>query len=169
LNEGPFRRPGQGPEAAGPSDGPPDGEAPDGPGPASAAPDASDGGRAFGSGNASGGAGCPGSPDGSDGPNGSGGPNGKARPFIKEQSLIRNRLGLHSRAAARLSQALEPFDCEIYLEKGEHRADAKNILDLISLCCPSNTRVTLVARGPEAGVAIEAAKEMIHNRFGEDE
>jgi phosphocarrier protein FPr len=88
---------------------------------------------------------------------------------MKDHSLIRNRLGLHSRAAARLSQALEPFDCEIYIEKGELRADAKNILDLISLCCPSNTRVTLLARGPEARPAIDAAKEMISNRFGEDE
>jgi phosphotransferase system HPr (HPr) family protein len=84
-------------------------------------------------------------------------------------AVIRNRLGLHSRAAARLSQALEPYDCEISLEKGDLRADAKSILDLLSLCCPCNTRVTVTAEGPDAEAALMAAKEIIRNRFGEDE
>ncbi|MDR1035729.1 MAG: HPr family phosphocarrier protein [Deltaproteobacteria bacterium] len=132
-------------------------------------PDGSGGTEAPGADGCTGGSEDSGGSHGSNGSNGPNGSNGKSRPFIREQSLIRNRLGLHSRAAARLSQALEPFDCEIYIEKGEIRADAKNILDLISLCCPSNTRVTLVARGPEAGPAIDAAREIIHNRFGEDE
>ncbi|MDR3153762.1 MAG: HPr family phosphocarrier protein [Deltaproteobacteria bacterium] len=85
------------------------------------------------------------------------------------ESVISNRLGLHSRAAARLSQALENFDCEIYLEKGELRADAKSVLDLLSLCCPCNTKVTVLSRGPEAESALLAARSIIQDRFGEEE
>jgi phosphocarrier protein len=89
--------------------------------------------------------------------------------MLSVQSVIRNRLGLHSRAAARLSQALEGYDCEIYLEKGGLRADAKSILDLLSLCCPCNTRVTVLSAGPEAETALSCAMDIIQNRFGEDE
>ncbi|MDR1039994.1 MAG: HPr family phosphocarrier protein [Deltaproteobacteria bacterium] len=90
-------------------------------------------------------------------------------PYMSEVAVIRNRLGLHSRAAVRLSLAVEPFDCEIYVEKGDFRADARSVLDLISLCCPCNTKVTLYARGRDAERALEAASEMIMGRFGERE
>jgi phosphotransferase system HPr (HPr) family protein len=89
--------------------------------------------------------------------------------YLCAESVIRNRLGLHSRAAARLAQAIEDFDCEIYLEKGDYRADARSILDLLSLCCPCNTKVTLLASGPEAERALETARRVIHDRFGEEE
>jgi phosphotransferase system HPr (HPr) family protein len=90
-------------------------------------------------------------------------------PYRSKETMVRNRLGLHSRAAARLAQAIEPYDCEIYVEKADLRADARSILDLISLCCPCDTKLTLYARGPEAERALEVAGDLILGRFGEDE
>ncbi|MDR2459972.1 MAG: HPr family phosphocarrier protein [Deltaproteobacteria bacterium] len=85
------------------------------------------------------------------------------------QSIILNRLGLHARAAARLAQAVENYDAEIYLSKGDMKADAKSILDLIGLCAPRNTKIEISSYGPEAQKALMAAVKLIEDNFGEAE
>jgi phosphocarrier protein len=89
-------------------------------------------------------------------------------PDIWAEAEIVNRLGLHGRAAARLVAAVENYDCEIFMEKGPFRADAKSILDLLSLCCSKATRVRLGASGPGAAEAVNAALKVIAEGFGED-
>jgi phosphotransferase system HPr (HPr) family protein len=88
---------------------------------------------------------------------------------VKAETTIQNRLGLHARAATKLSQILEEFDAEVYLVRGENAADAKSILDLLGLCCPRNTRVEIVSVGKDARKALDAAVSLIENNFGEEE
>ncbi|MDR2340574.1 MAG: HPr family phosphocarrier protein [Deltaproteobacteria bacterium] len=90
-------------------------------------------------------------------------------PEIVVEAVILNRLGLHGRAAARLVAAIEDFDCEIFVEKGSFRADAKSILDLLTLCCSKATRIRIGASGPDAGDAVDAALRVIGEGFGEEE
>jgi phosphocarrier protein len=90
-------------------------------------------------------------------------------PECVAEAEIVNRLGLHGRAAARLVAAIESFDCEIFVEKGPFRADAKSILDLLSLCCSKATRIRVGANGPEAAEAVRAAVRVIADGFGEEE
>ncbi|MDR2405563.1 MAG: HPr family phosphocarrier protein [Deltaproteobacteria bacterium] len=82
---------------------------------------------------------------------------------------ITNRLGLHGRAAAQLSKAIEDFDCEIFVEKGPFRADAKSILDLLSLCCSKGTRIKIGAIGPAAEDAVTTAVKVVKGGFEEEE
>ncbi|MDR1167137.1 MAG: HPr family phosphocarrier protein [Deltaproteobacteria bacterium] len=88
---------------------------------------------------------------------------------LRLQTKITNRLGLHARAAARLAAALEEFDAEVFIARGPDRADAKSILDMLSLSCSRNTEVTVFSSGREAAAALAAAQKIIESRFGEDE
>lgn len=80
---------------------------------------------------------------------------------------IKNRLGLHARAAAKLVEAAEPFKSKLVMLKNDLEADVRSILELISLGCPYNTEVLIVADGDDAMEAIEALSSIIENRFGE--
>ena len=81
--------------------------------------------------------------------------------------VIKNRLGLHARAAGKLVEAAHPFKSKIFLVKDDCHADVRSILSLISLGCPYNTEVVLKASGEDADQALLAVASIIENRFGE--
>ncbi|MDR2386399.1 MAG: HPr family phosphocarrier protein [Deltaproteobacteria bacterium] len=81
--------------------------------------------------------------------------------------IIKNRLGLHARAAGKLVQAAQQFKSQITLIKDDFEADAKSILSLVSLGCPYDTEVLLTAVGEDAEEALKAVAEVFENRFGE--
>jgi phosphocarrier protein len=81
--------------------------------------------------------------------------------------IIRNELGLHARAAARMVQVARCFAAEVRLIKDNAQVDAKSILDVLSLAAPRGTPVTLLAVGPDAEEALRAVGELIEQGFGE--
>ena len=81
---------------------------------------------------------------------------------------IKNRLGLHARAAAKLVKAAGEYQAEIKLIKGGEEADARSVLSLISLGCPYDTKVILQAQGIDADMAVVALSSLIQNGFGEE-
>jgi phosphocarrier protein len=87
----------------------------------------------------------------------------------KEGIVIQNRLGLHARAAARLAQAVEDLDAEVYVCKDNYKDDAKSILELLGLCCSYGTSVKVLTTGHEAQKALDIAVYVIENKFGEME
>lgn len=86
------------------------------------------------------------------------------------QLTIKNRLGLHARAAAKLVKAAGDYKAEIRLikDKGGASADARSVLSLISLGCDYDSRVTIEAEGVDARSAVQALSGIIENRFGEE-
>lgn len=64
--------------------------------------------------------------------------------------------GLHSRPAARLAQKAREFSASILLIGENGEVDAKSMLDVLSLACQANDRLTLLASGPDAREALEA-------------
>jgi phosphocarrier protein len=80
---------------------------------------------------------------------------------------IKNRLGLHARAAGKLVQAAQNFKAQMLLVKDSDTADVRSILSLLSLGCPYNTDVILLASGPDAPEALETLSTIINSRFGE--
>ncbi|UQZ90351.1 HPr family phosphocarrier protein [Deltaproteobacteria bacterium Smac51] len=82
--------------------------------------------------------------------------------------VIKNRLGLHARAAAKLVKAASEYESEIRLVKDGEAADARSVLSLISLGCSYDTTVVIEAEGQDAPHAINALKDIIENRFGEE-
>jgi phosphotransferase system HPr (HPr) family protein len=81
---------------------------------------------------------------------------------------VRNRLGLHLRAASTLAQALKPFNASVTLAKGQQQANARSVTSLIMLGAGIGSKLTIKAEGDDADTAVEAIKALFEARFGED-
>ncbi len=82
--------------------------------------------------------------------------------------VIKNRLGLHARAAAKLVRAASEYESDIRVVKGGEAADARSVLSLISLGCSYDCPVRIEAEGRDAPRAVSALTDIIENRFGEE-
>ena len=80
---------------------------------------------------------------------------------------ISNRLGLHARAASKLTQLASTFKSEIFISKGSQRVNAKSIMGVMLLAAGKGMTVTMDAEGEDAGEALVALKELFDGRFGE--
>ena len=69
--------------------------------------------------------------------------------------ILRVRGGLHARPAAKLAQEAQRFTADILIETENGQADAKSMLDVLSLALPQDAELTLTASGPDARAALE--------------
>lgn len=83
--------------------------------------------------------------------------------------VITNKLGLHARAAAKLTQLAAQFESEIFISRGEQRVNAKSIMGVMMLAAGKGVTVTLDADGTDAEAALEAIKDLFDDKFGEGE
>ena len=82
---------------------------------------------------------------------------------------IINKLGLHARAASKLSGLAEKFSSDITIEKDGRIIDAKSIMQIMMLAASKGSQISLVAEGSDENDAIEAITELVNQRFEEDE
>ena len=82
---------------------------------------------------------------------------------------IINRLGLHARAAAQLVRLATQFQSSVMLRKGNQKANAKTIMDMLMLGATKGTLVTVETSGADEEAALAAVLELINNRFNETE
>ncbi|MFZ4378172.1 MAG: HPr family phosphocarrier protein [Polynucleobacter sp.] len=87
---------------------------------------------------------------------------------VAEIEII-NKLGLHARASAKLSQLAAQFPCEILLSRNGRQINAKSIMGVMMLAAGIGSKVTLETVGEQADEAMAALTELINNRFGEGE
>ncbi|AUM01312.1 MAG TPA: HPr family phosphocarrier protein [Pseudothauera hydrothermalis] len=87
----------------------------------------------------------------------------------KAQAPIINKLGLHARASAKLTQTASGFESEVWLERNGRRVNAKSIMGVMMLAAARGSTVTVETAGPDADAALAAIVELIANRFGEEE
>lgn len=80
---------------------------------------------------------------------------------------ISNRLGLHARAASKLTQLATTFKSDIFISKGQQRVNAKSIMGVMLLAAGKGMTVTLDAEGEDAEQALVAIADLFNNRFGE--
>lgn len=80
---------------------------------------------------------------------------------------IINRLGLHARAASKLTQLASTFKSEIFISKAQQRVNAKSIMGVMLLAAGKGMTVTLDAEGEDAEQALEAISALFNDRFGE--
>jgi phosphocarrier protein HPr len=88
-------------------------------------------------------------------------------PSIDAQ--IVNRLGLHARAAAKLTHIASGFQSEIWISRSGRRVNAKSIMGVMMLAAGKGSTVKLEAEGSDAGAALAALTKLIAERFGEGE
>jgi phosphocarrier protein len=82
---------------------------------------------------------------------------------------IVNKLGLHARAAAKLTHLASGFQCEIWISRSGRRVNAKSIMGVMMLAAGKGSKVMLEAEGADADAALKALTALIANRFGEGE
>jgi phosphocarrier protein len=87
---------------------------------------------------------------------------------IAEIEII-NKLGLHARASAKLSQLAAQFPCEVLLSRNGRQINAKSIMGVMMLAAGIGSTVTLETVGDQADEAMLALTELINIRFGEGE
>ena len=85
------------------------------------------------------------------------------------EAPIINKLGLHARASARLTQLASKFSCEIWLTRNNRRVNAKSIMGVMMLAAGKGSSVLIEAEGADAEAALKALQELIANKFGEGE
>ncbi len=82
---------------------------------------------------------------------------------------IVNKLGLHARASAKLTQLAGSFKSEIWLTRNGRRVNAKSIMGVMMLAAGKGSTVTLDAEGEDALQALQALQALVADRFGEGE
>ena len=87
----------------------------------------------------------------------------------KRDIEIVNKLGLHARASAKLTQLATSFKCEVNLERNSRRVNAKSIMGVMMLAAGKGSSVLIEAEGADADAALKALQELIANKFGEGE
>jgi len=82
---------------------------------------------------------------------------------------IVNKLGLHARASAQLTQLASGFAAEIWISRSGRRVNAKSIMGVMMLAAGKGTRVLIETEGADANEAMAAIQRLITERFGESE
>jgi phosphocarrier protein HPr len=82
---------------------------------------------------------------------------------------VRNKLGLHARAATKLVQLASRFPCEIVVSREGQEANAKSVMGVLLLCGSKGTLLDVVATGDKAEQAVDEIGRLISDRFGEGE
>ena len=82
---------------------------------------------------------------------------------------IINKLGLHARASAKLTQLAGQFPCEVYLTRNGRKINAKSIMGVMMLAAGLGSEVVLETAGEKEQEALDAIAALINDRFGEGE
>ena len=81
---------------------------------------------------------------------------------------VKNRLGLHARAAALIVQTATQFNADITITKDGETVNGKSIIGLMMLAASQGTRLEVTAAGPQAAEALEAIERLIEQKFNEE-
>jgi phosphocarrier protein len=87
--------------------------------------------------------------------------------MARAEVLIVNKLGLHARASAKLTQVASSFKCEVWLSRNARRVNAKSIMGVMMLAAGKGASITIEAEGEDAQAALAALQKLIADRFDE--
>ena len=87
--------------------------------------------------------------------------------MISQSFTIRNKLGMHARPSAQLTQVASRFQSDVFITKEGRRVNAKSIMGVMMLAAGPGAVVTVDASGPDAEQAVRAVGELIEGGFGE--
>jgi phosphocarrier protein len=87
----------------------------------------------------------------------------------KQDAQIINKLGLHARASAKLTQLASQFPCEVWLSRNGKRINAKSIMGVMMLAAAKGSTITIETSGDKEDEAMAALQALIADYFGEGE
>jgi len=82
---------------------------------------------------------------------------------------IKNKLGLHARAAALLVQTVNKFSAQVSVSKDGQTADGRSIMGVLTLAAAQGSKIQVEASGEDAERALKAIEKLIDNKFNESE
>jgi len=81
---------------------------------------------------------------------------------------IRNSLGLHARAAAKIVELADRYESQLFLEKDGRQVDGSNILSILTLACPKGTEMEVRIVGKDAEELMTEMDALFEGKFGEN-
>jgi len=89
--------------------------------------------------------------------------------MLQQPAQIINKLGLHARASAKLTQLASQFPCEVWLSRNGRRVNAKSIMGVMMLAAAKGSTITIETSGENEQAAMDAIVALINDYFGEGE
>ncbi|MEE9503056.1 MAG: HPr family phosphocarrier protein [Candidatus Aminicenantes bacterium] len=89
--------------------------------------------------------------------------------MIKKKVIIKNKLGLHARAAVKFMNLANRFASSVRIEKDGNEIDGKSILGILTLAAVQGSEITLKISGPDETQALNALVALIEKMFYEEE
>ncbi|OGS99598.1 MAG: phosphocarrier protein HPr [Gallionellales bacterium RBG_16_56_9] len=89
--------------------------------------------------------------------------------MLQQDVLIVNKLGLHARASAKLTQLASGFKCEVMLSRNHRRVNAKSIMGVMMLAAAKGATISIETSGADEAEAMQAILNLINDYFGEGE
>jgi phosphocarrier protein HPr len=89
--------------------------------------------------------------------------------MLQREVEIINKLGLHARASAKLTQTAGQFESGVWLTRNGKRVNAKSIMGVMMLAAAKGSALQIETDGPDEQAAMQALTELIAGCFGEDE
>lgn len=87
--------------------------------------------------------------------------------MLQQETTIVNKLGLHARASAKLTQLAGSFQSEVWMTRNSRRINAKSIMGVMMLAAGIGSTVTIETEGADEAAAMDAILKMIADKFGE--
>jgi phosphocarrier protein len=88
--------------------------------------------------------------------------------MVRRELEIRNKLGLHARAAAKFVRCAAGFKSRVSVARGDMEIDGKSIMGVLLLAAPQGSVLTIVVDGVDEEAAVDALIKLVDDRFGED-
>lgn len=89
--------------------------------------------------------------------------------MLQQDALIINKLGLHARASAKLTQLASQYPCEVWLTRNGRRINAKSIMGVMMLAAAKGVTIAIETSGEKEQEAMTALLALINDYFGEGE
>ncbi|HEY7169148.1 MAG TPA: HPr family phosphocarrier protein [Candidatus Binatia bacterium] len=90
-------------------------------------------------------------------------------PRCAKKLEIKNKLGVHARAAALLVQTVNKFSSHVTFSKDGQTTDGRSIMGVLTLAATQGSKILVEANGDDAERAVKAIERLIDNRFNENE
>lgn len=89
--------------------------------------------------------------------------------MLQQEAEIINKLGLHARASARLTQLAGSYASDVWLSRNGKRVNAKSIMGVMMLAAAKGSKIVIETEGDDEAAAMQALQNLISDRFGEGE
>ena len=89
--------------------------------------------------------------------------------MLQQEAEIINKLGLHARASAKLTQVAGSFSSHVWVSRNGRRVNAKSIMGVMMLAAGKGSSILVETEGADEAPAMQAIQALIADRFGEEE